>query len=86
MDRDSRGYAYRLVMNHTTEGKLALPWDAKVNDNYVYAVIPDELKDKTSEIFIKAIDAAKTIMTPGPDGKVTTDKILDDFKDILGGK
>jgi hypothetical protein len=85
MDRDSRGYAYRLVMNHTTEGKLALPWDAKVNDNYVYAVVPEELRDKTSELFIKAIDAAKTIVTPGPDGKVTVDKILDDFKDILGG-
>ncbi len=85
MDRDTRGYAYRLVMNHTTEGKLALPWEAKVNDNYVYAVIPEELKDKTSDLFIKAIDAAKKIITPGPDGKITTDKILDDFKDILGG-
>ena len=85
MDRDTRGYAYRLVMNHTTEGKLALPWEAKVNDNYVYAVIPEELKDKTSDLFIRAIDAAKKIVTPGPDGKVTTDKILDDFKDILGG-
>jgi hypothetical protein len=85
MDRDTRGYAYRLVMNHITEGKLALPWEAKVNDNYVYAVIPEELKDKTSDLFIKAIDAAKKIITPGPDGKITTDKILDDFKDILGG-
>jgi hypothetical protein len=84
MDRDTRGYAYRLVMNHTTEGKLALPWDAKVNDNYVYAVIPDELNDKTSEIFNKAIDAAKTIIAPGPDGKVKADKILDSFKEILG--
>lgn len=86
MDRDTRGYAYRLVMNHTTEGKLALPWDAKVNDNYVYAVIPEELRDKTSSLFIKAIDAAKAIVSPGPGGKVTVDKVLDDFKDILGGK
>ncbi len=83
MDRDTRGYVYRLVFNHTTEGKLALPWSAKINDNYVYAVIPDELSNKTSELFIKAIETAKTITTPGPDGKVTTDKILDQFKEVL---
>ncbi len=83
MDRDTRGYAYRLVFNHTTEGKLALPWSAKVSDNYVYAVIPDELADKNSELFIKAAETAKTITTAGADGKVTTDKVLDQFKDVL---
>lgn len=84
MDRDTRGYVYRLVFNHTTSGKLALPWSAKINDYYVYGVIPDELNDKTSDIFNKAIDAAKTIITPGPDGKVTADKVLDSFKEVLG--
>ena len=84
MDRDTRGYVYRLVFNNTKEGKMALPWSVKLNDNYVYAVIPDELNDKTTEIFNKAIDAAKTIITPGPDGKVKTDKVLDQFKEILG--
>ncbi|MBI5371974.1 MAG: hypothetical protein HZA79_08105 [Sphingobacteriales bacterium] len=84
MDRDTRGYVYRLVFNHTTEGKLALPWSAKINDNYVYAVIPEGFTDKTSDVFMKAIDAAKTIATPGPGGKVTVDKILDSFKEVLG--
>jgi hypothetical protein len=84
MDRDTRGYVYRLVFNHTSEGKLALPWSVKINDNYVYAVIPDELKDKTSAIFNTAIEAAKTIIAPGADGKVKADKILDSFKEILG--
>ena len=84
MDRDTRGYVYRLIFNHQTEGKLALPWSAKLNDNYVYAVVPDDLSNKTSELFIKAIDAAKTIVAPGPDGKVTTEKVLDQFKEILG--
>lgn len=83
MDRDTRGYAYRLIFNHTTEGKLALPWSVKVSDNYVYAVIPDELSDKSSEIFMKAVDAAKTIAAPGADGKVTNDKVLDMFRDVL---
>jgi hypothetical protein len=84
MDRDTRGYVYRLVYNSTKDGKLAMPWSVKLNDNYVYAVIPDELNDKTSEIFNKAIDAAKTIITPGADGKVKADKVLDQFKEILG--
>ncbi len=84
LDRDTRGYVYRLIFNHQTEGKLALPWSAKLNDNYVYAVIPEDLSNKNSELFIKAVDAAKTIVTPGPDGKVSKDKILDQFKEILG--
>jgi hypothetical protein len=84
MDRDTRGYVYRLIFNHTTEGKLALPWSVKINDNYVYAIIPDELQDKTSDVFLKAIDAAKKIATPTPDGKVTVDRVLDSFKEVLG--
>ncbi len=70
MDRDTRGYVYRLVYNSAKEGKLAMPWSVKLNDNYVYAVIPDELNDKTSDIFNKAIDAAKTIITPGADERL----------------
>jgi len=63
---------------------MALPWSVKINDNYVFAVIPDSLSDKTSEVFMKAIDAAKNILTPGPDGKVTVDKVLDSFKEVFG--
>lgn len=88
IDKAVRGYAYRLIFYHKTEGKLALPWSPKVNgsgtESYEYAVIPDELANKTSDLFLKAIDAAKTIITPGPDGKITADKVLDDFKEVLG--
>jgi hypothetical protein len=83
VDRDTRGYAYRLIFNHKDAGKLALPWSARVSDNYVYATIPDELADMTSEVFVNAADAGKTIVPATPDGKVTTDKVLDQFKDIL---
>ncbi|HSU26756.1 MAG TPA: hypothetical protein VLJ68_00120 [Chitinophagaceae bacterium] len=83
MDRDTRGYVYRLVLNHTTDGKLALPWSAKVNDYYVYAVLPDSLSDKTSDVFSKAVDAAKNIIPAGVGGKVV-DKVLDGFKEVLG--
>ncbi|MGQ0738321.1 MAG: hypothetical protein ACT4OJ_04610 [Bacteroidota bacterium] len=83
MDRDTRGYVYRLIFNHITEGKLALPWSVKINDNYVYAVIPDELNNKTSALFINAAETAKTIVPAGADGKVMTDKVLDQFKEVL---
>ena len=72
-----------LIFNHKDAGKLALPWSVSVSDNYVYASIPDELADKTSEVFVKAVDVAKSIVPAAPDGKVTTDKVLDQFKDIL---
>ena len=83
-DRNTQGYAYRIIYNHTSEGKLATDWDSKINDNYVYATIPEKFKDKTSDIFQKAKDVAKGIVPPAADGTVTTDKILDGFKGIFG--
>ena len=83
-DPGTRGYAYRLVFNHKDEGKLALDWDAKVNDDYVYVSVPEAFRDKTSEAFKKAIEIGKVI-TESPDGKVSNvSKVLDKFKDVLG--
>jgi hypothetical protein len=84
MDRDSRGYACRLVFDHKDKGKLALDWKPETSD-YVYASIPDGLKDPTSTTMAKAIEIGKTLVRPAADGTVsTTDKVLDKFKDILG--
>lgn len=83
-DRDQTGYAYRLVLNHKTEGKLALDWDAKINDDYVYAVIPDKLRDKDPEFLKKIKKAAEVLLEPGPAGEVSKEgRILDQFKDLL---
>lgn len=83
-DPDTRGYAYRLVFNHKEEGKLATAWDAKINDDYVYINIPEEFKDKTSEIFRKAIEIGKEV-TESPNGEVAgVSEVLDKFKDVLG--
>jgi hypothetical protein len=84
MDRNTKGYAYRLVFNNKESGKMATEFSSKINDNYVYAVIPAELKLKDSPGYNKAVEAAKTIAQPGADGKVTTGKVLDAFKDIFG--
>lgn len=84
VDPASRGYAYRLVFNHKEDGKLATEWDAKINDDYVYASIPEAFRDKTSEAFRKAIDSAKEVLE-GEDGQPNgATKVLDKFKDVLG--
>jgi hypothetical protein len=86
-DNDTKGYAYRLVFNHTTKGKLALEWQAKINDNYVYATIPAELKDENSDIFKKAVEAGKTVISASTDNAKVVDatgSVLDLFKDIFG--
>ncbi|WP_447987197.1 hypothetical protein [Nitrospira sp. Nam74] len=71
-DRESKGYVYRLVINHKNDGKLVLKWSDPMTDNYIYAKIPDEvLKDATAKN--EAKEAGKTISTS------STEKVLDDL-------
>jgi hypothetical protein len=79
MDRDARGYAYRLVVHHQKEGRLALPWSAKAGDDYVYAAIPEELLAGDSTLRTEAREAGKTIADSAKD------KVLEKFKDLIGG-
>jgi len=79
-DRDMVGYVYRLVLNHKEHGKLALDWEAKINDDYVYAIIPKELRNNTQEFISKLVAAGREMMRPGPDGEVNPKvAILDKF-------
>jgi hypothetical protein len=80
MDRGARGYAYRLVINHTKEGKLVLPWSAKVGDDYVYAAIPEDLLKDGSPLLTEAKEAGKVAVDSAKE------KVLEKFKDVLGGK
>ncbi|WP_340200865.1 hypothetical protein [Ascidiimonas sp. W6] len=83
-DRDSNGYAYRLVLTHKEKGKLALDWDSKINDDYIYASIPQELKDDDPDYLNLIIKAGQEILKPGADGKVSkAGEILDKFKDVV---
>ena len=82
-DRDTRGYAYRLVMTHKKHGKMVFPWEEKINDDYVYATIPPESVDMNSEIFKSAVKIGKVLVAP-KDGEVNkANSILDQFKDIF---
>jgi hypothetical protein len=78
LDRDAKGYAYRLIVNHKTKGKLALPWQPRIGDDYIYASLPEELFDDTSPIREAAVEAARTVVTSA------RDKVLERFKDVLG--
>ncbi len=78
MDRDAKGYAYRLVVNHKTEGKLALPWSPKVGDDYIYAVVPAELL-AVGSLKDAAKAAAQTVAVSA------AEKVLDRFQSVLGG-
>ncbi len=78
MDRDARGYAYRLVLNHRRFDKMALPWSARVSDDYIYALIPDELLEATEPeepSVLEAVEAAGEAV----------DNVLSEFEDLLGG-
>jgi hypothetical protein len=78
MDRTAKGYAYRLVVDHKTDGKLATAWSAKVGDDYVYAAVP---KDVLTVPGLKeeAKTAAQTAMVSAKD------KVLDKFSELVGG-
>jgi len=83
-DREIQGYAYRIILTHKDKGKMVLPWDAKVNDNYVYASIPQELKDEDPDYLDKIIKAGEVILKPNSDGEVSdAAKVLDKFKSVI---
>ncbi|MBK8503356.1 MAG: hypothetical protein IPL46_14735 [Saprospiraceae bacterium] len=83
-DRDTRGYVYRMVLTHEKEGKLALDWDSKINDDYVFATIPEALENKESDFFRVAKQLGELIPVVQSDGKVSkADTILDKFKEVI---
>lgn len=79
-DKDAEGYIYRVIFNHKRDGKLALPWTARVSDDYIYVNIPEELLvEEENEFKTLAKEAAKTIATSA------SEKVLDKFEELLGG-
>lgn len=83
MDRNTQGYAYRTVFYHKTKGPLATKWDAQLNTGYMYAVIPDELRNQNQEAIEKMIALGREII-PIADGKeVNKGSVLDEFKELI---
>ncbi len=84
MDRETKGYAYRIIYNNKESGKLATDFVSKINDFYVYAVIPEAFKDKTSDGFKKGLEVASKISETPAGGKVTAGQVLNTFREIFG--
>ena len=85
-DKDTRGYVYRLILTHKRAGKLVLPWESKINDDYVYAVIPEELRDEESGVFQTALQTAREMMAPTTqqEGEVAQGQtVLEGFAEIF---
>lgn len=77
IDKNTRGYVYRLIFNHKTEGKLALDWTPQINDNYIYASIPEDMTNKESEVFRTAKETGSEML------QGSKEKVLDKFRDIF---
>lgn len=75
-DVDAKGYAYRIILNHKSNGKLVLPWSAKVEDDYVYVNIPEDLQNQESEIFQEAKLAGENIV------RDAVDNVLEQFNEL----
>lgn len=83
-DKDTRGYAYRIILNHKDKGKIAFNFDPKINDDYVYINIPKEIKEENLDFWDKVRKAADAIIPPNTDGTVRPEhQILDKFLDVI---
>jgi hypothetical protein len=78
VDRGSKGYVYRVILNHQSQGKLVLPWSPQLGDDYVYVTIPPDLLSD-GPLLTAAKEAGRVLAT------TATEKVLDKFKDVLGG-
>ena len=85
MDKDTQGYAYRLVFTHKKRGVMAMPWEYKINTDYIFAVVPPELYEEDESFIEKAIEAGKAILGGGRGDKEVDDEdsVFDKFKDVL---
>lgn len=77
IDKNTNGYAYRLVITHKSKGKFALPWEVKMSDDYIYTTIPEELADSESEIYKEAKQEAQNVTAKAKE------KILDKFEELF---
>lgn len=77
VDSGTRGFAYRLIIHHKKEGRMALPWESRIGDRYVYANIPEELLTADSELRKVAKETARKM------GKAGAEKVLDEFQELF---
>ncbi len=85
MDKGTEGYAYRFIFTHKRKGVMAMPWEYKINTDYIFAVVPQELYEEDETFIAQALEAGKTILRGNRGDKEIDDEeaILDKFADVL---
>lgn len=84
MDRNTQGYAYRLVFHDKDLGPIATEWDAKINTDYMYATIPKQIRNKDQNWIKMGLEAAKVLISVDETGAVSKDQqVLDKFRKII---
>jgi hypothetical protein len=76
VDRGTRGFAYRLIVHHKTEGRMVLPWQTRIGERYVYATLPEEVL-VAGNPRDQAVAAAKKM------GQAGGEKVLDQFQELF---
>ena len=76
VDRGTKGFAYRLIINHKTEGRMVLPWQTRIGERYVWANLPEEILTE-SPMRAAAKEAAAKL------GKMGSEKVLDEFEELF---
>ena len=76
VDRGTKGFAYRLIINHKTEGRMVLPWQTRIGERYVWANLPEDILTETPAR-AAAKEAAANL------GKMGAEKILDEFEELF---
>jgi hypothetical protein len=77
VDKGTRGFAYRLIVHHKKDGRLALPWSAQIGERYLYANLPPEILTAETPARQAAQEAGKTLPAPGKD------KVLNQFEELF---
>lgn len=84
IDQDVPGYVYRLILTHKEKGKVALDWETKINDDYVYANIPKQIIDQDAKFWDNLLKITGIIAEPSGDGTVKPgNTILEKFINVL---
>ena len=76
VDRGTKGFAYRLIINHKTEGRMVLPWETRIGERYVWANLPEEILTE-SAMRAAAKEAAAKL------GEMGSEKVLDEFEELF---
>lgn len=83
-DRTKQGYVYSVIYTNKQGKKVAVDFKPKLNDNYIYAAIPEEWKDKDGKIDWDGMIVKEANKMVDKITKKTEEKsILIDFTDIF---